>query len=66
MNLVILAVMLVIIFYPIYSLMPLISVNPSAIQQAGDARFYESFVYNNSAKIPQIALCIHMIRRYST
>jgi hypothetical protein len=52
LNLVVLVVLLVIIFYPIYALMPQLSVNPSTIQQAGDARFYEGFVYNNSALIP--------------
>jgi len=46
------AVLVGLIFAPIYALMPLISVSPAAIQQAGDARFYEGFVYNNSAAIP--------------
>ncbi len=50
------AVVLVILFYPIYALMPQLSINPSAIQQAGDARFYEGFVYNESHLIP--ANCI--------
>ena len=53
LNLIVLVVLLVIVFYPIYALMPQLSVNPSTIQQAGDARFYEGFVYNNSALIPQ-------------
>jgi hypothetical protein len=52
LSLVVLAVMLVIVFYPIYAMMPLLAVNPSAVVQAGDARFYEGFVYNNSALIP--------------
>ena len=30
----------------------LLSINPSQIQQAGDARFYENFVYNQSGSIP--------------
>ncbi len=40
------------LFVPLYMMMPLISVSPSSIQQAGDARFYENFVYNNSQLIP--------------
>ena len=46
------AVAVVVIFVPLYMMMPLIAVNPSSIQQAGDARFYENFVYNNSQLIP--------------
>lgn len=52
LNLVVLVAMLVIVTYPVYLLMPQLSVNPSAIAQAGDARFYEGFVYNNSVLIP--------------
>lgn len=51
-TLVVLVIMLVIIFYPVYSLMPLLAVKPSQILQAGDARFYEDFVYNSSKLIP--------------
>ncbi len=40
------------VFFPIYGMLPLLSINPSQIQQAGDARFYEGFVYNNSKLIP--------------
>ncbi|MGD0728679.1 MAG: glycosyltransferase family 39 protein [Candidatus Micrarchaeaceae archaeon] len=47
-----LVAMIVLIIYPIYTLLPLLSVNPSSIQQAGDARFYENFVYNTSKTIP--------------
>lgn len=43
---------LALLAYPIVALLPLLSVNPSNIQQAGDARFYENFVYNNSSLIP--------------
>lgn len=37
---------------PIYILVPYLSVNPSNIQQAGDARFYENFVYGSANAIP--------------
>ena len=47
-----LIVMLALIFTPIYLMMPLLAVNPSNIQQAGDARFDENFVYNSSSLIP--------------
>ncbi len=46
------AFVVAVIFYPLYALYPLLSVQPSSIQQAGDARFYEGFVYNNSRLIP--------------
>ncbi len=46
------AVAVVVLFVPLYMMMPLIAVKPSSIQQAGDARFYENFVYNNSQLIP--------------
>jgi 4-amino-4-deoxy-L-arabinose transferase-like glycosyltransferase len=45
-------IILIAIFYSTYLLLPLIGVNPSSIQQAGDARFYENFVYNDSYLIP--------------
>jgi hypothetical protein len=45
-------VMVVVLLLPIYELIPLLAVNPANIQQAGDARFYENFVYNNSNQIP--------------
>ncbi len=48
-----LVIIVVVIFVPIYTLLPLLSVNPSNILQAGDARFYENFVYNSSSIIPQ-------------
>jgi hypothetical protein len=38
--------------YSIISLAPILGIQPSQIQQAGDARFYESFVYNQSGSIP--------------
>ena len=46
------AALLVLIGYSIYALIPQLSVNPSSIPQAGDARFYENFVYNSSHLIP--------------
>ncbi len=52
-NAIALVIMLAVIFVPIYRLLPLLSVDPSSIQQAGDARFYEGFVYNNSQVIPR-------------
>ncbi len=42
----------IIVMVPAAMMMPLLSVKPSAILQAGDARFYENFVYNNSRLIP--------------
>jgi len=50
------AVAVAVLLYPIATLFPLISVNPSQIQQAGDARFYENFVYNASPQIPASCL----------
>lgn len=50
------AFIVAIIFYPLYALYPMLSVQPSAILQAGDARFYEGFVYNNSKSIPSQCL----------
>lgn len=40
------------LFYALYLAAPKLSINPSQIQQAGDARFYESFIYNSSHLIP--------------
>jgi Dolichyl-phosphate-mannose-protein mannosyltransferase len=51
-NAVALVIILAVIAYPIYRQLPLLSVQPSAIQQAADARFYENFVYNSSSSIP--------------
>ncbi len=39
-----------------YLIAPIISINPSSIQQAGGARFYENFVYANAAKIPSACI----------
>ncbi len=44
------------LFVPIYMLLPLLSVSPAQIDQAGDARFYEGFVYNNTNQIPSNCL----------
>jgi hypothetical protein len=40
------------LFYTVYAEASLLSISPSQIQQAGDARFYENFVYNKSSIIP--------------
>jgi hypothetical protein len=55
-NIIAASVLVIVIFVPLYLALPLLSVNPALIQQAGDARFYENFVYNNSKLIP--ANCI--------
>jgi hypothetical protein len=44
------------LFYTVYAEAPLLSITPSQIQQAGDARFYENFVYNQSNSIPENCL----------
>ncbi len=44
------------LFYVLYINASYVFLNPSSIQQAGDARFYENFVYNSSHLIP--ANCI--------
>lgn len=49
-------VIIVLISYPVYELLPIIGINPSNIQQAGNARFYENLVYNSSNKIPNNCL----------
>ena len=46
------AALLVLIGYSIYMLLPQLSISPSSIPQASDARFYENFVYNSSYLIP--------------
>ncbi|MCL4389741.1 glycosyltransferase family 39 protein [Candidatus Marsarchaeota archaeon] len=50
------AVIVFIIFYPLYAMEPLLSISPSQIPQAGNARFYEAFVYNNVSKVPASCL----------
>lgn len=55
-NAVALVAILALLFTPIYLLMPRLSVSPSNIQQAGDARFDENFVYNSSSAIPSNCL----------
>ncbi len=44
------------VLYILYLNSSTIFVNPAAIQQAGDARFYENFVYNSSTLIPASCL----------
>lgn len=46
------AAIVVLIFYPIYAMEPLLAVKPSNVLQAPDARFYEGFVYSNIAAVP--------------
>ncbi len=56
MYLVFTVLILVALFYPLYSLLPQLSINPSNIMQARPARFYEGFVYNYSSTIPRSCL----------
>ncbi len=46
------AAIFIISIYSIYLLVPRLGVNPANIPQAGDARFYENFVYNESHMVP--------------
>jgi hypothetical protein len=48
----IMAVLGISLFYVLYLNASAVFINPAAIQQAGDARFYENFVYNSSHLIP--------------
>ena len=50
------AIIIVIIFYPLYALEPLLGVQPANVLQAPDARFYEGFVYNSIGTVPQSCL----------
>ncbi len=50
------AVVLLLIAYSLYMHIPQLSVQPSQVTQAPDARFYESFVYNESYMIPNNCL----------
>ncbi len=45
-------ILVLLILYSIYLMVPQLTVQPSNIMQAGDARFYENFVYNDSHLIP--------------
>jgi hypothetical protein len=47
------AAIVIVLAVQTYLIVPAISVSPASIQQAGDARFYENFVYANAAKIPK-------------
>jgi ABC-type multidrug transport system fused ATPase/permease subunit len=47
---------LLLALYSFIGFIPALSIQPSQIQQAGDARFYESFVFNNSDAIPASCL----------
>lgn len=44
--------LIILIAFSIYVMVPLLSISPSSIPQAQDARFYENFVYNDSNAIP--------------
>lgn len=46
------AVILAAIFYPLYAMEPLLAIQPAAIPQAANARYYESFVYNSISRVP--------------
>jgi hypothetical protein len=46
------AVLAASLFYILYLNSSYVFLNPASIQQAGDARFYENFVYNSSNLIP--------------
>jgi 4-amino-4-deoxy-L-arabinose transferase-like glycosyltransferase len=58
LHLVIYAIIIVICAFSIYLLAPFLGVNPANIPQAGDARFYESFVYNESYLVPNKCLIL--------
>ncbi len=45
-------VILLLIFYSTYATIPFVGVNPANLPQAGDARYYENFVLNQSSAIP--------------
>ncbi len=49
-------IIILIIAFPAYGFIPIISMQPRDIQQAASARFYENFVYNSSYKIPSNCL----------
>lgn len=51
-GLAVMAILGISIFYVLYLNASSVFLNPAAIQQAGDARFYENFVYNSSHLIP--------------
>ncbi len=46
------AIVFIAIFYPIYAMEPLLSIQPSNIPQAANARYYENFINNNVSKVP--------------
>ncbi len=48
MRYVAIVALLILLSYSAYGAFPALGVNPSSIQQASDARFYENFVYNDS------------------
>ncbi|MDE1868405.1 MAG: hypothetical protein KGH60_00330 [Candidatus Micrarchaeota archaeon] len=50
------AAVVVLIAYPAVAMYQQLSISPSNVPQAGDARFYEGFVYNQSQQIPASCL----------
>ncbi len=50
------AVAIGVLAFPIVQLSPMLSISPAQVMQAGDARFYEGFVYNASGSIPSSCL----------
>lgn len=51
-------VIIAIVIYSIFLLVPQLGVNPSNLPQAGDARFYENLVYNQSYNVPSSCLIL--------
>lgn len=49
-------ILVAIILYGFYNQLQYVTVSPSALPQAGNARFYEGFVYNESHLIPSSCL----------
>lgn len=49
----VLVAILAVILYPLVRSASLLAINPSKIQQAGGARFYENFIYDEAGHIPR-------------
>jgi len=52
-NVLLLAVVMALIVYSLLDSANLLAVDPANIMQAGNARFYENFIYNYSKNIPR-------------
>jgi hypothetical protein len=50
------AVIVAVILFGFYNQLRYLAVSPGSLPQAGDARFYENFIYNNSYLIPSSCL----------